>query len=64
MQSSVITIKSTWKENYMRAQTLTPENLRKQVVSRAIRNIKRGYADDKSRRISERNMPRPDSSSA
>ena len=34
----------------MRAQTLTPENLRKQVVSRAIRNIKRGYADDESGR--------------
>lgn len=34
----------------MRAQTLTPENLRKQFVSRAIRNIKRGYADDESGR--------------
>jgi len=34
----------------MRAQTLTPENLRKQVISRAIRNIKRGYADDESGR--------------
>lgn len=34
----------------MHAQTITPEKLRKKVVSRAIRNIKRGNADDESRR--------------
>ena len=64
MQSSVITIKNTWKENYMRAQTLTPENLRKQFVSRAIRNIKRGYADDESGRGMFRSEIRLDLSSA
>ncbi|MBN1652720.1 MAG: hypothetical protein JXA30_02980 [Deltaproteobacteria bacterium] len=34
----------------MQTQSLAPEKLRKQVVSRAIRNIKRGNTDDDSRR--------------
>ncbi len=34
----------------MRAQAIAPEQLRKKVVSRAIRNIKRGNADDDSKR--------------
>ena len=34
----------------MKSQSITPEKLRKKVVSRAIRNIKRGNADDDSRR--------------
>lgn len=34
----------------MQLQTLTPETLRKKVVSRAIRNIKRGNEDDDSKR--------------
>jgi formate C-acetyltransferase len=34
----------------MKAQSLAPEQLRKKVVSRAIRNIKRGNADDDSKR--------------
>ncbi len=34
----------------MQSHTLVPEKLRKKVVSRAIRNIKRGNADDDSKR--------------
>jgi len=34
----------------MQVQNLTPKELRKKVVSRAIRNIKRGYTDDDSNR--------------
>jgi choline trimethylamine-lyase len=34
----------------MKAQAIAPEQLRKKVVSRAIRNIKRGNADDDSKR--------------
>ncbi|MFX1376018.1 MAG: pyruvate formate lyase family protein [Promethearchaeota archaeon] len=34
----------------MQIQNLAPEDLRKKVVSRAIRNIKRGYVDDDSKR--------------
>ncbi len=34
----------------MQSQTIAPEKLRKKVVSRAIRNIKRGNADDDSKR--------------
>ena len=34
----------------MKTQSITPEKLRKKVVSRAIRNIKRGNADDDSKR--------------
>ena len=34
----------------MQVQTLSPEKLRKKVVSRAIRNIKRGNVDDDSQR--------------
>jgi len=34
----------------MKSQSITPEKLRKKVISRAIRNIKRGNADDDSRR--------------
>jgi pyruvate formate-lyase/glycerol dehydratase family glycyl radical enzyme len=40
----------TWKEEHMQTETITTEALRKKVVSRAIRNIRRGNADDDSKR--------------